>query len=111
MPILRWNQSGAEVGTTSKESAEVNDPKKKWYHELVTVKAPTGFTEKGNKPNWQLNVDKATGMKFSAFHNNKDNILNNTSARLKAMERLASQKIQVWCQDNAGENKVFGEEY
>jgi hypothetical protein len=46
-------------------------------------------------------------MKFLLFHKNKDNILDNTSDRLKAMDWLVGQEIQVWRQDNAGENKVL----
>ena len=66
----------------------------------MTVKRPADVTEKVSKSNWQIIVDEATGMKFSSFHKNKENILHNTSAQLKAMERLEGQEIQVWCQDN-----------
>ena len=52
-------------------------------------------TEKVSKPNWQLVDDKAAGMTFTTFHKNKDGILDNTSAQLKAMERLAGKDIQV----------------
>ena len=52
-------------------------------------------------------VNEATGMKFSSFHKNKDDILKDTSVQLKAMEQLASKEIQIWRQDNAGENKVL----
>ena len=45
------------------------------YHNLATVKAPSEISEKVSKPNWQLMVDEATGMKFSSFHKNKDDIL------------------------------------
>ena len=48
-------------------------------------------------------------MKCSTFQKNKDNILDNTSVRLKAMERLAGKEIQVWHQDKNGENKGLGE--
>ena len=46
-------------------------------------------------------------MRFSAFRKNKDNILDDISAQLKAMERIVGQEIQVWRQDNAGETKVL----
>ena len=77
------------------------------YYNLATVKAPADIAEKVLKPNWQLIVDKATGMKFTPFHKSKGDILDNTSARLKAVEQLAGKEVQVWCQDNAGENKVL----
>ena len=70
-------------------------PNERMYHNLVTVKAPADVTEKGLKPNWQLMVDKATGMKFCSFHKNKDDILEDTSAQLKAMEQLAGKESQI----------------
>ena len=76
-------------------------PNERWYLNLVTTKAPADVAEKINKSNWQLIVDEATGMKFSTFHKNKDDILDNTSAQLKAVERLAGKEIQIWRQDNA----------
>ena len=39
---------------------------------MATVKAPADVAGKVNKPNWQLIVHEATGMKFSTFHKNKD---------------------------------------
>ena len=71
-------------------------PNKRLYHNLATIKAPVDIAEKLSKPNWQLVVDKATGMKCSAFHKNKDDIPDDTSAQLKATERLAGKDIQVW---------------
>ena len=79
------------------------------YHDLATVKAPADVAEKVSKPNWQLIVDEATGMKFSSFRKSKDGILEDTSAQLKAMEQLAGNEIQIWRQDNAGEIKVLEE--
>ena len=76
------------------------------YHYLSTVKAPAAVAEKVSNHNWQLIVDEAAGMKFTTFHKNKDDILDNTSAQLKAIERLAGKGIQAWRQDNAGENKA-----
>ena len=70
-------------------------PNKRMYHNLATVKAPADVAEKVSKHNWQLIVDKATGLKISTFHNNKDDILDNTSAQLKVMERLAGKDVQV----------------
>ena len=55
-------------------------PKKRLYHNLITVKAPVDTVEKVNTHNWQSVVDEATGMKFSTFHKNKDDILDNTRA-------------------------------
>ena len=75
------------------------------YHDLATVKAPSDVAEKVSKPVWQLLVDEATGLKFSTFHKTKDAILDDSSARLKAMERLAGKEIKILRQDNAGENK------
>ena len=46
-------------------------------------------------------------MKFTTFHKSKDDILNNTSARLKVTEQLAGKQIQICCRDNAEENKVL----
>ena len=57
------------------------------------VKAPSDVEEKVSKPNWQLIVDQAKGMKLSSFYKNKDDILDDTSARLKAMERLVDREI------------------
>ena len=48
-------------------------------------------------------------MKVSTFHKFTDDILDNTSAQLKRMERLAGTEIQIWRQDNAGENKALEE--
>jgi hypothetical protein len=44
------------------------------------VTALTDTAEKVSKPMWQLIIDTTTGMQFSAFHKNKDGILDNTSA-------------------------------
>ena len=77
------------------------------YHHLATVKAPTDVAEKVSKPNWQIIVEEATGVNFTTFCKNKDDILDNISAQLKAMERLAGKEIQIWRQDNAGKNKVL----
>ena len=74
---------------------------------MATSKAPTNIAETVNTPKWQLAVDEATSVRFSTFHKNKDNILDDISAQLKAMERLSGQEIQVWHQDNTGENKVL----
>ena len=77
------------------------------YHDLATVEAPVDVSEKVSKPVWQFIVDKVTGMKFFTFHKIKDVILNDISAQLKTMERIPGREIQVWCQDDAGENKVL----
>ena len=79
------------------------------YHDLATMKAPANVVEKVPKPDWQVFVDEATGMKFCTFHKFKDDILEDTSAQLKAMEHLANREIQIWRQDNAGENKALEE--
>ena len=42
--------------------------KERLYHELAAVQAPADVVEKVSKPNWQIIVDEATGMKFSSFH-------------------------------------------
>ena len=76
-------------------------PNKRMYHNLATVKAPADVAEKVNKPNSQLIVNEATGMKFSTFHKNKDAIPEDTCGQLKAMDRLTGKDIQVWRQDNA----------
>ena len=70
-------------------------PNTRMYHDLATVKAPADVAEKLLKPNWQPFVNEATGMKVSSFRKNKDGILEDTSARLKAMERLADKKIWI----------------
>ena len=44
-------------------------------------------------------------MKNATFHKTKDAILEDSSARLKALERLAGKEIQILRQDNAGKNK------
>ena len=59
------------------------------------MKAPTGVVETVSKPNWQLFVDKATEMKFSTFHKFKVGILEDASARLKAIEQLVDKEIQI----------------
>ena len=68
-------------------------PNERIYHGLATVKAPSDVAEKVSKPVWQLSVDEATGLKFSTFHKTKDAILEDSSARLKALERLAGKEI------------------
>ena len=57
------------------------------------MKVPADVTEKVSKPIWQLIVNEATGTKCSSFHKSKDGILKDTSARLKATERLAGNEI------------------
>ena len=82
-------------------------PNERIYHDLATVKAPADVAEKVSKPNWHLIVDKETDMKFTTFHKNKDDILDNASTQLKVMEQLVGKEIQIWQQDNAGENMVL----
>ena len=50
------------------------------YHDLATAKMLADVTEKVNKPNWKLIVDEAAGVKFSIFHNDKADVIDNTSA-------------------------------
>ena len=98
-----------KVVPQSRKEPKLTIPNERVYHDLATVKAPADVVEKVLKPNWQLFIDEATGMKFSTFHKIKDDILEDTSARLKAMDRLADKEIQIWQQDNAGENKALEE--
>jgi hypothetical protein len=60
-----------------------------------------------SKSVWQTIVDKATWMKFSTLYNQNNKILDNISAQLKACELVTDKKIQHWCQDNPGENKIL----
>ena len=59
------------------------------------------------KPNWQMIVDEATGMKFSAFYPTKSGIVDDTSKKLRLYEKAAKKEIKFWRQDNAGENKIL----
>ena len=77
------------------------------YHKLATVKASVDIAEKSPKLNRQLTVNEAIGIKFTTIHKSKNDICDDTSARLKTMEPLAGKEIQIWRQDNAGENKVL----
>ena len=74
---------------------------------MATVKAPADAVGKVYNPNLQLVVDKTTAMKFTTFHKHKADILDTISAQLMTMEQLAGKEIQVWSQDNPGENKVL----
>ena len=71
------------------------------------MKAPrdTGLTVK--KPNWQMTVDEATGMKFSVFYETKNGIVEDTNKKLRLCEKAAKKEIKFWRQDNAGENKIL----
>ena len=91
----------------SRRAPRLTIPNKRMYHNLATVKAPVDGAEKSPKPNRQLTVNKATGIKFTTFHKSKNDICNDTSARLKTMEQLAGREIQIWRQDNARENTVL----
>ena len=91
----------------SRKEPKSTIPNERVYHDLAPVKTPSDVVEKVSKPVWQIFVDETTGIKFSTFHNAKDEILVDSTARLKALERLEDKEIQIWRQDNAGENKAL----
>ena len=64
----------------SRRAPRLTIPNERLYHNFAMVKAPADVAEKISKPNWQLIIGKATCMKFTTFHKNKDTILDNTSA-------------------------------
>ena len=72
-------------------------PNKRLYHDMAMVKTPAEVAEKVSKPNWQLIVDEALGIKLLLFHKNTGDVLDSMITPLKAMERFAGQEIKVWC--------------
>ena len=55
------------------------------------------------KPQWHLMVDEATGMKFSAFFEKKNDIVEPTCIKLNKLAEIAGE-VKHLRQDNAGKN-------
>jgi hypothetical protein len=72
------------------------------YHTLTTAKAPADVEEKVRKLVGQLMVKQIHGYKVLRLSQKTNNKIDDTSALLKALEKIASREIQCWCQDKAG---------
>ena len=96
MSTLSQSQSQAKVGTSIQESAGVDDPKQKVVPHFGHSQGTSGPCGEGSKPNWQLIVDKAIGMKFTTFHKNKDGILNDTNQGNSGLASIKLERIRCW---------------
>lgn len=84
---------------------DVKTPNELWHHDISTIKVPKKV--KGvviSKPVWHLTVDKATGLKVSAFYTAKNKMIEPMCERMHKMKQLC-KPVQRVRQDNAGENK------
>ena len=55
------------------------------FHDLARVQALEGMELTARRPNWQLMVDKLTGMKISAFYKAKSSIYEPTCERVSKL--------------------------
>ena len=75
------------------------------YLDIAQLKRPTGASSI-TKSYWRIMVDEATQLKFTAFFNTKDGMINATCVQLSQWKALGFP-VQYMRMDNAGENKLL----
>jgi len=85
------------------EGTKAEKPNGRIFSDIATVKAPKSLKLVVARPQWHLMVDEATGMKFSAFYEKKNDIVEPTCVKLNKLADIAG-KIEHLRQDNAGKN-------
>ena len=107
VPTLHGGQGEQKNVSKVGTGETATEPNGRLLHDLALLKVPQDLKVVIRCPNWELWVDEATGMGFSRFHKNKDDILDTAVPVLKKLEQTAGREIKILRQDNAGENKAL----
>ena len=98
--IAKAKQRNVNKDTSAKK---VEQPNKRWSHNIATIKPPTKSGLTMTRLNWHILVNKHTGTKFSAFYPQKNNTVEPMCERIQqATGRGAA--VEYVRQDNVQEN-------
>ena len=98
----------ARQNNVPKESGHVPATKngERVFLDLSTVKQQDGVRSKPRSQNWRMVVDERTQLKFSTFHDKKDDMVEVTCQQFEKWRAAGKAVAKVRC-DNAGENKLL----
>ena len=104
-------EAKAQQKNVPKESSseKATEPNGRLFHDLATFKTPKKSEIEVSRPVCQILTDEYTGIKFSAFHSKKSDIIESTPRKIVQLEGIAQKPVKIIRQDNAGENKKMME--
>ena len=104
-------EAKAQQKNVPKESSseKATEPNGRLFHDLATIKPPKKSDIEVSRPVWQILTDEYTGIKFSAFHSKKSDIIESTPRKIVQLEGIVQKPVKIIRQDNAGENKKMME--
>ena len=69
--------------TKDASAKKVERPNKRWSHYIATIKPEKKSGLTMARPNWHILINKFTGVKFSVFYQQKNNIVEPMCERLQ----------------------------